>query len=222
MKIVALLPMKGNSERVPNKNLKDICGRPLYHRILNTLLNSKYIDEIVINTDGELIKEDLENNYKGKVTVHMRPDDIIGDFVSMNKIIEYDIDNIEADLYIQTHSTNPLLQSETIDGAIEKMLNKREEYDSIFSVTKVQTRLYDEKGKPFNHNPQELIRTQDLPPLFEENSSFFIFTRQSFKESGGKRIGVKAQMFEMDKVEAIDIDQIQDFIIAESLYKLLR
>lgn len=222
MKIAALLPMKGNSERVPNKNLKDFCGRPLYHRILNTLLDSKYINEIIINTDGDRIKEDLNNKYKGKVTIHERPDEIIGDFVSMNKIIEYDINKVEADLYIQTHSTNPLLQAQTIDGAIEKMLNNSKEYDSIFSVTKVQTRLYDENGKPFNHNPQELIRTQDLPPLFEENSSFFIFTKDSFKASGGKRIGNKAQMFEMDKVEAIDIDQIQDFIIAESLYKLLR
>ncbi|MGB5498805.1 MAG: acylneuraminate cytidylyltransferase family protein [Maribacter sp.] len=222
MKVVALLPMKGNSERVPNKNLKDFCGRPLYHRILNTLLDSKYISEIVVNTDGPRIKEDLTNNYQGKVTIHDRPDEIIGDFVSMNKIIGYDIDKVDADLYIQTHSTNPLLQSKTLDEAIERMLNNNGEYDSMFSVTKVQTRLYDEKGNPSNHNPQELIRTQDLPPLFEENSSFYIFTRQSFKESGGKRIGAKAQMFEMDKVEAIDIDQIQDFIIAESLYKLLR
>jgi len=222
MKVVALLPMKGNSERVPNKNLKDFSGRPLYHRILNTLLDSKYIDEIVINTDGDRIKEDLSQNYQGKVFINERPEEIIGDFVSMNKIIEYDINKVEADLYVQTHSTNPLLQAKTLDKAIEKMLNNKGEFDSLFSVTKVQTRLYDEKGNPSNHNPQELIRTQDLPPLFEENSSFYIFTRQSFKESGGKRIGVKAQMFEMDKVEAIDIDQIQDFIIAESIYKLLR
>ena len=222
MKIVALLPMKGNSERVPNKNLKDFCGRPLYHKILNTLLDSKYIDEIVINTDGERIKQDLELNYKDKVTVHERPDGIIGDFVSMNKIIECDINKVEADVYIQTHSTNPLLLTATLDEAIEMMLKSKNEFDSMFSVTKVQTRLYDEKGNPSNHNPLELIRTQDLPPLFEENSSFYIFTRKSFEESGGKRIGIKAKMFEMDKVEAIDIDQIQDFIIAESIYKLLR
>lgn len=222
MRIVALLPMKGNSERVPNKNLKDFCGQPLYHKILDTLLDSKYIDEVIINTDSDRIMGDVKSNYIEKVTIHDRPNEIIGDFVSMNKIIQYDIDKVEADLYIQTHSTNPLLQSKTLDEAIEKMLNNNGECDSMFSVTKVQTRLYDEKGNPSNHNPQELIRTQDLTPLFEENSSFYIFTRQSFKESGGKRIGAKAQMFEMDKVEAIDIDQIQDFIIAESLYKLLR
>ena len=142
MKIVALLPMKGNSERVPNKNLKDFCGRPLYHRILNTLLESKYINEIVVNTDGQKIKEDLERNYKNRIKVHERPEEIIGDFVSMNKIIEYDINKVEADLYIQTHSTNPLLQSQTIDSAIEKMLRNQKECDSMFSVTKVQTRLY--------------------------------------------------------------------------------
>jgi len=222
MKVVALLPMKGNSERVPNKNLKDFCGRPLYHKILDTLLASKFIDEIIINTDGEFIKKDIEKNYKDKVTVHERPEEIIGDFVSMNKIIEYDVNKVPADIYIQTHSTNPLLLTGTLDDAIEKMMKKDGEFDSIFSVTKVQTRLYDADGKPSNHNPLELIRTQDLPPLFEENSSFYIFTEDSFEHSGGKRIGSKAQMFEMDKIEAIDIDQIQDFIIAESIYKLLR
>ena len=222
MRVVALLPMKGNSERVPNKNLKDFSGKPLYHRILNTLLKSKHISEIVVNTDGIRIKEDLLKNYPGKVVIHDRPNDIIGDFVSMNKIIGYDIGKVEADLYIQTHSTNPLLQTETLDNAIEEMMDNKGAYDSMFSVTKVQTRLYDEEGKPSNHDPQKLIRTQDLPPLFEENSSFYLFTRESFKASGGKRIGIKAQMFEMDKVEAIDIDQIQDFIIAESIYKLLR
>ena len=77
--------MKGNSERVPNKNLKDFSGKPLYHRILNTLLKSKHISEIVVNTDGIRIKEDLLKNYPGKVVIHDRPNDIIGDFVSMNK-----------------------------------------------------------------------------------------------------------------------------------------
>ncbi len=222
MKVVALLPMKGNSERVPNKNLKDFCGRPLYHKILDTLLASRFIDQIIINTDGEFIKKDIEDNYQGKVTVHERPKEIIGDFVSMNKIIEYDVDKVPGDIYIQTHSTNPLLLTSTLDNAIEEMIKNDGSFDSIFSVTKLQTRLYDAEGKPSNHNPHELIRTQDLPPLFEENSSFYIFTKDSFEQSGGKRIGNKAKMFEMDKIEAIDIDQIQDFIIAESIYKLLR
>jgi CMP-N-acetylneuraminic acid synthetase len=223
MKIVALLPMKGNSERVPNKNLKDFSGKPLYHRVMETLLNSAYIDTVIVNTDSEVIKNDLKKYFEGSVVVVDRPAEIIGDFVSMNKIIEYDINTIEADLYLQTHSTNPLLKIESVNQAIEKMiaLNENNEFDSIFSVTKLQTRLYKSDGIPFNHNPEELLRTQDLEPLYEENSNFYIFTKESFVKSGGKRIGCKPFMFEIDKIEAVDIDEPQDFIIAESLFKLL-
>ena len=222
MRIIALLPMKGNSERVPNKNLKLFAGVPLFHRVLNSLLDSRYIDEVVINTDSEAIKLDIQKNYPEKVIVVDRRKEIIGDFVSMNKIIQDDIHKVEGDIYIQTHSTNPLLKTSSIDKAIEKMLSFEENsFDSVFSVTKIQTRLYDKNTAPFNHNPEELIRTQDLEPLFEENSNFYIFTKESFKNSDGKRIGVQPFMFELDKVESVDIDEPQDFVIAESLYKLL-
>lgn len=223
MKIISLLPMKDNSERVPNKNLKDFAGKPLYHRTMNVLLESKYIDEVVVNTDSERIKEDLLKNFPNSVIINHRPQEIVGDMVSMNKIIEYDVSQFEADLYIQTHSTNPLLKTSSLDKAIEKMIELVQEntYDSIFSVTKIQTRLYKASGEPFNHNPKELLRTQDLEPLFEENSNFYIFTKESFDKNKCKRIGKNPYMFEIDKIEAIDIDEPQDFVIAESLFKLL-
>ncbi|PQJ81090.1 acylneuraminate cytidylyltransferase family protein [Polaribacter glomeratus] len=223
MKIIALLPMKGNSERVPNKNLKDFAGKPLYHRVMNVLLSSKYIDKVIVNTDSKIIKEDLSKHFLEDVIIIDRPQNIVGDMVSMNKIIECDINSVKADFYLQTHSTNPLLTSASIDNAVEKMfsLNKEGIYDSIFSVTKLQTRLYTKTGEPFNHNPHELLRTQDLEPLYEENSNFYIFTKDSFDKSGGKRIGNAPFMFEIDKIEAVDIDEPQDFIIAEAIFKLL-
>jgi len=223
MKIVALLPMKGNSERVPNKNLKDFSGKPLYHRVMETLLSSTYINYVVVNTDSEAIKSDISKNFGDRVIVIDRPEEIIGDFVSMNTVIECDINSVDADIYLQTHSTNPLLKKKSVDDAIEKMLELLPEkvYDSIFSVTKMQTRLYKADGQAYNHNPEELLRTQDLEPLFEENSNFYIFTKESFLNSGKKRIGLKPFMFEIDKIEAVDIDEPQDFVIAESLYKLL-
>jgi N-acylneuraminate cytidylyltransferase len=140
----------------------------------------------------------------------------------MNKIIEYDLNNSDSDIYIQTHSTSPLLVIKSLDSAIERMLSKSKNFDSIFSVTKIQTRFYDKNGNPFNHDPKELLRTQDLEPLFEENSGFYIFTKESFKNADNKRIGLRPLMFEIDKIEAIDIDEPSDFIIAETLHKLLK
>lgn len=220
-KIIALLPMKGHSERVPNKNLKLFHGKPLYHAIMNSLLKSKYIDRVAINTDSELIIKDAKENFGDLVILINRPVDIQGDFVSMNDVISYDLNYlVEYDYFLQTHSTNPILSSKTIDLACERFFNMEDRFDSLFSVTRFQTRFYWYDGRPLNHNPEDLIRTQDLPIIFEENSNFYIFSRESFLNSGKKRIGIKPYLFEIDKIEAVDIDDPEDFIIAEQLYKL--
>lgn len=222
MRIVGLLPMKGNSERVPNKNLKAFDGKPLYHWLLETLLESRYIEKVIINTDSSAIAEDAIASFgEERIIIHDRPENIRGDLVSMNEIIKYDIQKVSSDFYIQTHSTNPLLSKKTIDNAIEKMnvFSEDDKYDSIFSVTRLQTRLYDKHAQPFNHSLDKLLRTQDLEPLFEENSNFYIFTKESFTKANNNRIGTKPFMYEMDKIEAVDIDEPQDFSIAENLHK---
>ena len=223
IKVVALLPMKGTSERVPNKNLKIFNGKPLYHVVMNILLNSKHIDLVVVNTDSELVKSDIIKNFEEKVILIDRNEDIRGNYISMNKVLEQDIEKVNADLYIQTHSTNPLLLTETIDKAIDKMLLIKEDsglYDYIFYVTKTQKRFYNEDATPMNHDTKMLV-TQHLTPIFEENSCFYIFTKQSFLNNQS-RIGMKPLMFEIDKIESTDIDEKEDFIIAESLHRLLR
>jgi CMP-N-acetylneuraminic acid synthetase len=218
MKLIALLPMKGHSERVPNKNIKLFGSKPLYHIIMKSLIESEYIEKIVINTDSDYIAEDAQRNFE-RIQIISRPEEIQGDFVPMNEIIAYDLRRIDGEHFLQTHSTNPLLQMDTINKAIEVYFKELKEFDSLFSVTRMQTRLYWSDGKPINHNPQKLIRTQDLSPVFEENSNFYIFSKTSFFNAGNNRIGLKPQMFEMDRLEAIDIDQPEDFELAEILYK---
>lgn len=219
--IVALLPMKGHSERVPNKNMKIFNGKPLYHSIMQPLQESDYVSKIIINTDSEIIAEDA-TKYFGKVEIYWRSEELQGDFVSMNDIIKYDIEHCESSEYfLQTHSTNPLLQRNTLEQAINRFFEKiGEGYDSLFGVTKIQSRFYWESGDAINHNPQELLRTQDLPPIFEENSNIYIFSKEAFKNNDNKRIGLKPCMFEINKLEAIDIDNQEDFILAENLAKL--
>lgn len=222
MKIVALLPMKGVSERVPSKNLRSFNGKPLYHIIMNTLTQSKYIDEIYVNTDGEKLKADIQSNFNKKTKIIDREEAICGNYVSMNKIIEHDINILDADIFIQTHSTNPLLKVETIDQAIEKMISllETDKNASVFSVSKTQKRFYNEDATPMNHDPKMLV-TQHLSPIYEENSCFYIFTKESFLNNES-RIGTMPYMFEIDKIESTDIDEPEDFVIAEALHKLLR
>ena len=217
--VIALVPMKDHSERVPGKNMRPFCGRPLFHWIIRSLQNSKYITGIVIDTDSEVIAEDALKHFD-RVSTLDRPEDVRGDFVSMNIIITYDLSQIGSEHFLQTHSTNPLLTTATIDKAIECYFESLETYDSLFSVTRHQVRLYWQDGRPINHNPLEMRRTQDLPPIYEENSCLYIFSRTSFSQSGNRRIGLRPQMFEMNKFEAIDIDEEQDFKLAEIVYKL--
>lgn len=214
--------MKGHSERIKNKNLKLFNGKPLYHTIVNTLLASKHIEFIVINSDSALIEQDAKKNFGDNIVFIKRPRYIQGDFVSMNKIIAHDLSVLEGEHFLQTHSTNPLLKAETIDKAIDKYYSKLNNCDSLFSITKLQTRLYDKSLHPVNHNPAELIRTQDLEPLYEENSNLYIFSKSSFINAKNKRIGIKPTYFEIKKLEAIDIDYEEDFIIAEAIMKKIK
>jgi CMP-N-acetylneuraminic acid synthetase len=219
-KIKVLVPMKKNSERVPNKNMRLFNGKPLYHWVVKTVLDSPYVSEVIINTDSEDIKNDALINFE-RVRIIDRAESIQGDFVSMNAVIEYDLKNSEGEHFMQTHSTNPLLKTSTINKAIETYFNNLEKHDSVFGVTMHQTRLYWEDGSPVNHNPNELLRTQDLPPLFEENSNFYLFSKETFLGNDKKRIGKKPKMVAVDKLEAVDIDNMEDFIIAELLHKRL-
>jgi N-acylneuraminate cytidylyltransferase len=212
-RLVALLPMKGHSERVPNKNLREFNGRPLCHWMLNTLRSTPEVDEVVVNTDSDEIAEEAR---AFDATVLDRPEELRGDRVSMNDVIRHDVAHSEADLYLQTHCTNPLLRPETVSEAVETFEDR--DCDSLFSVTPLRTRLWDADCTPINHERDELKRTQDLDPVYEENSNVYLFTEESLARREN-RIGDDPAMFAMDALEAIDIDELVDFRIAEMLHR---
>jgi CMP-N-acetylneuraminic acid synthetase len=211
--------MKGASERVKGKNLRPFCGEPLFFKIAKVLQSLSFIDKILINTDSKEIAELAKFKFN-KVKIINRPKHLIGHDVPMNEIIAYDLTQTDESLFLQTHSTNPLLQAVTLENAWGKFL-ENDAHNSLFSVTMLQTRLYDKNLKPVNHNPEELIKTQDLPPVYEENSNFYFFTRNSFFIKK-RRISENFQIFPIDKLEAFDIDNEVDFILAELAYKTYR
>ncbi len=217
-RMVAFVPMRHTSERIPGKNYRLFAGKPLFHQIVSTLLECSEIDKVVIDTDSALIIKDAEKNFPS-VEIVERPLELRGGMVPMNDIILHDVTQFPADFYLQTHSTNPLLRSTTISRAIQKMYQQYPLHDSLFSVTRLQTRLWDSHTRPINHDPAVLLRTQDLPPVFEENSCMYIFTRKTL-EARQNRIGERPMMFEIDPEEAWDIDEESDFRIAEILCNL--
>lgn len=218
-KIIAMVSMKGHSSRVPNKNIRDLAGRPLFYWIIKSLTETPEIDEVIVETDSDNIENKVKSFFNN-ITLLSRPKELVGDDTPMNDLIAFNMQNCPADIYIQTHSTNPMLKSETISDAIKafKKANKENNTDSLFSVTPLQTRLFWKDGAAVNHNPNELLPTQDLPPVFEENSNIFIFTKESFAKRH-HRIGTNPIMFPMDALEAVDIDEEPDFEFADYLMR---
>jgi len=218
--VTALMPMKKHSERLPNKNIKLFHGKPLYQVVLDSLIKSKHIKEIIINTDIESILSLTDINQK--VTIVERPEALRDEFVPFFDIIEYDMNQTDANLFLHTHSTNPILRTKTIDNAILKFV-KNKDYDSLLSVNRLNKRVYSSEKKPINHDPHDkLLRTQDLKPVYVDSSCFYIFSRESFRNAGNHRIGHTPYFFEVDEIESIDIDYEKEFILAETIYKELQ
>ena len=217
MKIAALVPMRHHSQRVSGKNYRVLAGKPLFHHIIETLLAVPEINQIVVDTDSEQVMEGLKRDFP-QVKVIKRPEHLRAADVPMNEILIYDTSQVPADFYLQTHSTNPLLKTETISKAIHLLFANYPKHDSLFSVTRLQTRLYDQYGKAMNHNPKELIQTQDLPPVYEENSCIYIFNRENLIAKN-HRISDHPLMFEINADEAWDIDEELDFAICDFLLK---
>ena len=212
--------MRHHSQRVPGKNYRLLAGKPLYQHIVETLLACPEISQVVVDTDSPPIIEGLRTNFT-QVHVLERPEHLRADQVSMNEILAYDTSQVEADLYLQTHSTNPLLLSATVSRAVQALLAEYPAYDSLFSVTRIQVRLWDQLGRAINHNPAVLIQTQDLPPVYEENSCIYIFNRENLLRRRN-RLGDRPMMFPIEAAEAWDIDEELDFAIADFLMSKMR
>jgi CMP-N-acetylneuraminic acid synthetase len=207
--------MKAHSERVPGKNFRSIAGKPLFFWVLDTLFAVPQIDKVVINSDARQQLIDAGLVETDRVQIRDRKSTLCGDLVSMNSIIADDLGAVEADIYLMTHTTNPLLSSGTISKALEVFV-EQSVCDSLFSVNKWQTRLYRADGTAINHDPQELVRTQDLEAMYEENSNIYLFSRDCFERTNA-RIGERPMLFEMSKHESIDIDDPDDWLLAEAL-----
>ncbi|OGO64815.1 MAG: acylneuraminate cytidylyltransferase [Chloroflexi bacterium RBG_19FT_COMBO_50_10] len=214
-RIVALVPMRHHSQRVPGKNYRPLAGKPLFHHIMGTLLACPEISQVVVDTDSQPVMQGLGQHFPN-VTLLERPEHLRADTVSMNEILVYDTSQVQADFYLQTHTTNPLLRPSTISRAIQAFLASLPTHDSLFSVTRIQTRLWDQHGGAINHDPTVLLQTQDLPPVYEENSCIYIFTRRNLINRRN-RLGEHPLMFEIASTEAWDIDEELDFTITEFL-----
>lgn len=223
MKIFAIIPIKHESTRVPMKNFRMMNGRPLYFYIINTLLQVKKVDKIIIDSNSPIIFENIPKLFKenmNKIVLYERPVHLWPGNTATNDLLINVIEDLglDADLYLQTHTTNPLLKKETIERAIDEF--DFEKYDSLFSAKVLHTRLYDKNFRDMNHNRFKLIPTQDLDPIYEENSCIYLFSKETLSKFGS-RIGENPYIYKMSEIESQDIDWEDDFVITEMIQRYL-
>lgn len=214
MKIVAVVPMKLNNRRLPQKNTKTFTnGKPLCHYILSTLKTIQMIDEIYVYCSNPDIREFIPDGVK-----YLKRSEMLDlDTTKMNEVLNSFASDVPADVYIMTHTTAPFIKAESISKGLNAVLS--EKYDSSFAAKKLQDFLWKD-GTPFNYQLDNIPRTQDLPPLYEETSGFYIYRSDVIKQLN-RRIGDKPYIVEVGEIESIDIDEAEDFIIADAIYNYL-
>lgn len=212
MKTVALIPIKLGSKRVVGKNTKPFFdGTPLMYFIQKACLDTKNIDEVYIYCSDEAVKEYIVPGVK----FLQRPEYLDGDNINANDFIREFMKEVDADIYVNAHTTSPFAKPETIDDCIEHVASG--EYDSAFCAEAIRTFMW-EDGKPINFDPDNFPRTQDLPLIYGETSIAYVFTKQSFLENN-RRLGKHPYIKEVGKIEAMDIDYPEDFEICNAIYK---
>lgn len=209
MKVVSFVPIKLNNQRLPGKNLMDLHGKPLCSYIFETLLSVPGIDEKYVYCSDEAIAEYIPQG----LTLLKRDPYLDGYQVKGLEIIERFVSDVEADVYVLSHTTQPFAKRESIERALDRVTSG--EYDSAFSAIRLQDYLWKD-GQPLNYDPKNIVRTQDLDPVFMETGSFFIFKKEVFTELG-QRIGINPFVCETSQLEAVDIDDAEDFEFAQTV-----
>lgn len=211
MKIVAVVPVKLNNQRLPQKNTKSFSnGRPLCYYILSTLLKVQEIQDIYVYCSSENITDFLPHGIK----YLKRSQELDRDETRINEVICSFAEDVQADVYVMAHVTAPFIESKNISKGLHAVLSKK--YDSAFSVKKIQDFLW-QGGKPLNYEMNHIPRTQDLEPIYQETSGFYIYTNQVINKYG-QRIGRYPYLVEVGEIEAVDIDEEEDFLIADAIY----
>ena len=212
MRTVALIPIKMESKRIPQKNIKPFYdGTPLMSFIQRACLDSGVIDDVYIYCSDDTVIPYL----LPKVKLLKRPKYLDGDDINANDFIREFMKTADADIYVNAHTTSPFAKPSTIAELVEKVACG--EYDSAFCAESLRTFMW-ENGKPINFDPDHFPRTQDLPPIVAETSIAYVFKKETFNRFN-RRLGEKPYIKEVGRIEAMDIDYPEDFEIANAIYK---
>lgn len=208
-KIVSFIPIKLNNQRLPGKNIMLLDGKPLCNYLFDTINKIDMITEKYVYCSDEKIKKYIPQGIN-----FLKRDSYLDGFqVKGLEIIERFVQDVDADIYVLSHVTQPFTKAESIKKALDKVVN--EGYDSAFSCVRIQDYCW-YQGKTFNYDMKDIVRTQELEPIYKETGAFFIFRKEVFTNLH-QRIGNKPYMCVIDELEAVDIDEPKDFEFAKAV-----
>ncbi|QNK58373.1 cytidylyltransferase domain-containing protein [Paenibacillus sp. PAMC21692] len=211
LRIAAVVPIKLNNERLPNKNILPFDnGQPLMKYIQKTLLEVKTIDDIYIYCSDESI---INYQLPG-VKFKKRSEYLDHSATPFNEVLYSFAHDIKADYYVLSHATAPFLKSESIQRGLDMVTSGQ--YDSAIGVQRVHDFLWRE-GKPINFKVDNIPRTQDLPLIYAETCGLYIYSRELILRER-RRVGSNPYFVELSKIESMDINDRDDFIIANSVF----
>lgn len=209
MKVALFIPIKLNNQRLPGKNIMDLAGRPVCDYLFKTVSEIDEIEEKYVYCSDEAIKQ-----YMPESLTFLKRDKALDDYLVKGlDIIEAFVNDVDADIYVLTHVTQPFTKADSIRNALEKVVSG--EYDSAFSAVALQDYMW-YQGKPFNYDLTDIVRTQELEPVYMETGAFFIFRKEVFTKMH-RRIGENPFIYEIDQFEAVDIDTREDFEFAKAV-----
>lgn len=212
MKIIAIMPIKLHNERCPGKNLRLLGDKPLLQHELNNLKLTGLCDSINVYCSDEAVIPFLPVG----INFVKRPKYLDLPTSNFTQIFDSFLETVDADIYVYAHATAPFITVETMQQCIDAV--KSGGYDSAFCAVKLQDYLWQD-GEPLNFDASNLPRTQDLKPIYQETSGVYVFTKEVYQKYR-RRIGKKPFIKEVSFKEAVDIDNPEDFELAEVLMNL--
>lgn len=213
MSTVALIPLRGGSKSIPQKNIKLIAGKPLCAWCLEAAIKSRSIDSVYVSTDCAKIADVVESLGLG-VKVIFRPDEFATDESSTESVMLHFMSQLSFDALVTIQVTSPLLQAQDLNRALVQF--QAEKYDSMLSAVRVKRFFWDNNSSPINYDPLFRPRRQDFRGTFMENGAFYI-TKRDVLELYNCRLGGKIGIYEMDHSSAIEIDELEDWEPVERL-----
>ncbi len=208
-KTIFWTPIKMNNERLPNKNILPINGKPLCQYVLEELKKSANGQDVYVFCSDERLEEYLPEGVR-RVP---RPRELDTFQAKITDVCAVFADTMDADIYVYVQVTSPFLTSRIISEGLEAVRSGK--YDSALSVKRLQDFLWMD-GKPFNYDPADIARTQDLTPFFQETGGVYIYTRELITQHR-RRTGFTPYLVETSEIEAIDIDNKEDFELAQAV-----